>query len=59
MIHFRCYLLNEKKIRLAEITIFSFRSGDELTLYFPITFSFYNRFFHRKEEAVLRCAKSW
>ena len=49
MIQFRCYLLNEKKIRLAEITVFSFRSGDELTLYFFITVSVYNRFFRREK----------
>jgi len=40
MIQFRCYLLNEKKIRLAEITIFWFRSRDELTLYFLLQFHF-------------------
>jgi len=40
MFQFRCYLLNEKKIHLAEITIFSFRSRDELTLYFLLQFHF-------------------
>jgi len=40
MIQFRCYLLSERKIRLAEITIFSFRFRDELTLYFSLQFHF-------------------
>jgi hypothetical protein len=55
MIQFRRYLLSEKKIRLAEITIFSLRSLDELTLYFFMTV--YNRLFYRKGGGVLRRVK--
>jgi len=50
MIQFRCYLLNEKQIRLAEITVFSFRSRDELTLYFLLQFHFIIASFIEKRE---------
>jgi hypothetical protein len=50
MIQFRCYLLNEKKIRLAKITIFSFRSRDELTLDFLLQFHFIIISFIEKKE---------
>jgi len=50
MIQFRRYLLSEKQIRLAEITIFSFRSRDELTLYFLLQFRFIIASFKEKKE---------
>jgi hypothetical protein len=52
MIQFRCYLLSEKKIRLADITIFSFRSRDELTLCFLLQFHFIIISFREKKERV-------
>jgi hypothetical protein len=50
MIQFRSYLLNEKKIRLAEIRISSFRSRDVLTLYFLLHFHFIIASFREKGE---------
>jgi hypothetical protein len=50
MIQFRCYLLSEKKIRLAEITILSFCFRDELTHYFLLQFHFIIISFREKKE---------